>query len=177
MNQSLLESILLLAPFILGAVLIQVNPLPIRNFQAVYLLLGAAWLGIHSYFFPHLGMVAPVVILLLGEVFMFVMMGFIGTKLGHANYASLLVASGFFPWHLGLKTSLFYVLTAFLVATITAWVKFRWAAKSFDVKGNKTEVFKKKLSSEDYEAFTRRASVIFALPLALAAFIVVALTY
>lgn len=177
MNQNLLEVILLLAPLIFGAVLTRVYPLAIRNFQAIYLILGAAWLGIHSYFFPHLGIVAPVVILILGEVFLFFMMGMIGTGLGNANYASLLIGAGFFPWHLGLKTSLLYVMAALLISALLAWVKFKWAARAMQVKGTRVDVLKKKMSEEDFTEFTRKASVIFSLPLALAAFVVIALSY
>lgn len=176
-NQSLLEVLMLLTPMILAALLIRLLPMPIRNFQAAYLILGAAWIGIHSYFFPQIGILPPIIILVMGEVFLFLAMGILGTRLGNANYGSILIAVGFFPWYLGVGTSLIYVLGVLLVASLVAWTKFKLATKKYGIGNSRVEVVKQRLSEEAFADFSRKASVIFSLPIALTAFVVVALSY
>lgn len=176
MNNHLLETLVLLAPLLLAATLVRVNPLPIRTFQAVYLLFGAAWIGIHTYFFEYYGVIAPILCLLIGEVILFLAMGLIGTKLGAANYASILIGVGLFPWHVGLIPSTIYVMTALLVSSLVAWFKFKVAARGYSIRGNmRVDAIRGALSEEDFEKFANRASAIFSLPIAFSAFVVLAL--
>lgn len=162
-----------IAPMILAALLVVVRPLPLKQFQGVYLLLGAAWVTIHSLLIPEVSIWVIVSILVAGELFHIVMVGWMGNKLGAANHASILIAVGLFPWYIGIPQSVLYIFLCLIIGAVFSQLRFKHFARKYGVDSSRPDVVQKALSKEDWDEFKKKASLILAGPFAIAALIIV----
>lgn len=158
-----------LAPLIIAALITVVHPLPLKQFQGVYLGLAGVWIVIHALLIPGVWIGWLALIVLGGEIAHILMVGFAGRKLGPANHSSILLAVGLFPWYIGIAQSIAYALLAVILGAVYSNVQFKHQAKKFDINSNRPDVMKKKLSEEDWLKFKSKASVILAAPFAVAA--------
>lgn len=162
-----------IAPLVLAALIIVVRPLPLKQFQGIYLLLGAAWVAIHALLIPEVWIVWIVAILVAGELFHIIMVGWMGNNLGAANHASILVAVGLFPWYIGIVQSIIYVFFCLIIGAIFSQVRFKHYARKYGINSSRPDVVKKELSNEDWVEFQKKASLILAGPFAIAAVLLI----
>lgn len=164
-----------LAPLTIGALIALFAPLKLKTFQGVYLALGSLWIAFHMYFIPEVPIWELALILLLGEVAQFLIVGLLGSRMGPANYASIMIGVGLFPWYLGLGTSFIYFMLFCLIAVIWSKVRGSIASKRFEVKG-KIEKVEAELSKGEFEKYLRMSVTILSGPLLIAALSSVLLT-
>lgn len=174
--QEILFILYTLPPLVLGLLLVRFVALPLRYYQALFLLLGAAWVGLHYVFMPWVGLLIPLLIMGVGELVHLLFVGLYGSKIGAANSASLLMAVGLFPWYWGTTSSVVYIFLAFLAISAVSWVHMRRAGRAYDVLNQKFEVVQKRLSKKDLEGYRTLASTLIALPLLTAALLTAGLT-
>lgn len=164
-------------PLFFAALVVRFLALPLRTFQAVYLIAGAAWILLHYTFLPSVPILWPIIILIVGEVFQLLMIGLLGNKLGPNNYASLLLLVGLFPWYLGVAVSGSYVALFFLFTAVLSTVRYKLAVKRTGLELKNPAAAARQLKGEELDKFQKGASVIFSLPGALAALTVAAFTF
>lgn len=108
---------------LIGLTVIRAKSITLRNFQAIYLLLGAANVAFCYFNFSEVDILPPIAALASGAILTFVAAGFFGKRETSAHYETILVGVGLFPWYLGWSASLVYVAAAILFCSIVKLVK------------------------------------------------------
>jgi hypothetical protein len=134
------------------------------KFMGVYLLLVAGQAVATYLLMPTVSFIVPLTIGAAGALLSIVLIGLLGARIGVANTQTAFVALGLFPWYLGVGPAIVYVVVSALAlafwATVTTSRAFaRGGHRRVSLKRAKAE-----MSASDYEVFSKRAAVVFALP-------------
>lgn len=113
--------------FLLSLIVIRFTRISLRNFLAVYLLLGAMHLTAQYVTLGVSQMLWGVAAIVTGLIATLLAVGFIGKTRSSANYQTLMVAIGFFPWWLGWTGVIIYLVGILLFGSIT-FVGQLWAS-------------------------------------------------
>jgi len=101
--------------------------------------------------------------------------GLLGTRMGTDNYKSLLGGSVMFPWYLGMDYSLVYIFVSLAVLSVVSLWKTYSGFWSNGHRMMKKDRARKELSEDEYNNVIKKASTIFALPLIVSSFLVIAI--
>lgn len=101
--------------------------------------------------------------------------GLLGTRMGTDNYKSLLGGSVMFPWYLGMDYSLVYIFVSLAVLSVVSLWKTYSGFWSNGHRMMKKDRAKKELPEDEYNNVIKKASTIFALPLIVSSFLVIAI--
>jgi hypothetical protein len=150
---------------ILGLLIVRIAPISLKSFQAVYLLLGAANIGLHHFYRPDISLIALSIPLAAGIAIVMIIAGVIGKMRSSVHYETILVSVGLFPWYLGLIPSAIYILVSIILMAIIVYFSRLWASHSIHSKMMKNSSLKASRSKEDYEIFVKKSTVILTSPI------------
>jgi hypothetical protein len=103
---------------LIGLIVIRAKSISLRSFQAVYLLIGAANVAFCYFVFPTVDILVPIAALAVGIIVTLIATGVFGRSDTSCHYETLLVAVGLFPWYLGWRASVVYVIAAIVFCTV-----------------------------------------------------------
>lgn len=156
----------ILIPLFIGLIILRVLPLTFKNYIGVYAILAAGNIAIgymtsvnENYFY------VPLIISIIGLLLILGAIGLRGKEISYTNYAALLFAIGLFPWTHHVLVSIFYVFAAFISVITTNIIKMNKAYNTLGVKRTKIKYLEKDLSKEDFEKFSKIASLVLPTPI------------
>lgn len=153
---------------ILGLLIIRVFPIKLKSFQAVYLMLGAANLGVHYFFIGNVSILWPIGSLIAGIILLFLATGKFGKLKTSAHYETLLVGVGLFPWYLGWIESIVYVIASVAIIVFIHFDKQRRASKKYYIKKEDFGKVEEILKPKDLPKFNKIINEIYTTPVGLA---------
>lgn len=156
---------------ILGLLLVKITKLNPQRFVMLYTILGALQIVILKLSFPDFNMVPVILALCFGLLLMIIIAGIKGTSFGSANYESILVGYGLFPYYLGFYTSLIYIILSLLFIAIHSQVSISRAFKKIDKSKIPIKKAREKFSNDEYNELKKYGSIIFAMPMLFAAIV------
>lgn len=153
-----------LSIFILSLLSIKLFKLPLNKYFILYTIFAVINYSIHALVFENYTNIPLIISYFAGILFVFLLSGIFGTRVNSSNYSSLMSVVAFFPWYLGIKNSLFFILSLIAITLLYAFIKEFRAKNKFDISKTPRLKIKEKLSEEDYLLFKKHTVLIFVYP-------------
>lgn len=167
---SFLQVVGLQMPFlVVGLLLVRLVVIPLKQFMGVYLLLVGGNVALTYFLQPEISILWPALAGVASVLLLVALTGALGTKFQAANYETVLVTFGLFPWYLGPGVWFTFITLAGITLAIWTSVAVSRGFKKINHKRIPLKYAKKDLSPEDFTTFARTASVIFAFPVLIGA--------
>lgn len=163
------EFIIALAPLVIGLVTARLLPVDLLKFVTVYIILGGVSILLTSFLLPSVNILFPIIGVVAGLVVFLILTALLGNKISATNYASILMAMGLYPWYAGVVPAIAFVLGSFLFLGLHSAIRAKLAFNGTGMRFQNFERARKKMSEDEFKTFSKKASVIFAIPFILAA--------
>lgn len=159
-------------PLIAGLVIIKVFRIPLGKFVYIYGLLAAITVVTRMLYYSDFNLLMGLIFPVGGLLVVVILTGALEHKISSANYSSLLVVIGLFPWFMSTAVSIWFLVLAPIFLMFHSLLRQKAAFKSLGVSSMPLKLVKKKLSTDNYNLFVSRASVIYAMPFLVAVILV-----
>lgn len=157
---------------ILGLLFIRLVRVDLLKTFGIFALLVGVKVTLSLLAFPDVSIVPILIVAVSAFLAVLLLTGVAGDSFSSDNYGSLLIGLGLFPWYISSGAAIGYVMLSLVLVTILT--EFR-VAKAFKAIGERKVALryaKRRLSAEKYSELGENGSAIFAVPIAISAFVV-----